>query len=72
MSRLRGLIWIIGLTAGLTAAAGCEKPLFPDNVPRTPFQRYDQLRGHYSPPERRGPGFQTEPALRERLSPYRP
>ena len=51
------------------AAVGCEKPLFPQNLPRTQYERYDRLRGRYVPAEQFNAYGGTEPALRERLSP---
>ncbi len=51
--------------------AGCEKALFVENMPRTQYERYERLRGRYVPAQRFGPGGKPEPALRERLSPYR-
>ena len=48
---------------------GCEKPLFPDNMPRTQYERYDRLRGRYIPAEQANAYGGAEPALRERLSP---
>ncbi len=48
---------------------GCEKPLFPEGLPRTQYERYDRLRGHYTPAEQTNPYGGSEPALRERLAP---
>ncbi|MAE59989.1 MAG: hypothetical protein CMJ49_01385 [Planctomycetaceae bacterium] len=49
--------------------AGCERALFPENLPRTQFERYDRLRGRYVPTERYDRYGDTSPALRERLTP---
>ena len=50
------------------AMAGCAKPLFPENLPRSPYERYSELRGGSAPQV-----IQTadgeRPALRERLRP---
>jgi hypothetical protein len=48
---------------------GCEKPLFPQNLPRTQYERYDRLRGRYVPAQQLNAFGGSEPALRERLSP---
>jgi len=70
--RYRSAAWILGLAlgAGLLAAGGCEPALFPENTPRTQYERFDRLRGHYRPAEQQGPQGDTEPALRRRLTPY--
>jgi hypothetical protein len=57
---------------GVAAATGCEKPLFPEPTARTQYERYDRLRGRYAPAEQNNVYGQSEPALRDRLSPYRP
>lgn len=52
-----------------TFFVGCEKPLFPANLPRTPYERYQSLHGEYrSPTEQNSFGGQ-QPALRDRLRP---
>lgn len=62
----------IGLLVLLLGAVGCQEPLFPSNTPRTQYERYDQMRGHYVPSERVDDVTGVRrPALRERLSPHR-
>lgn len=61
--------WVASVLALTAAAGGCEKPLFPGNLPRTQFERYDRLRGNYAPAERFDRFGATQPALRERLTP---
>ena len=51
---------------------GCEQALFPEGLPRTQFERYDRLRGRYVSPDQANKFGGSEPALRDRLSPYRP
>ncbi|MEX2672886.1 MAG: hypothetical protein WD294_12345 [Phycisphaeraceae bacterium] len=64
-----GWLALVTLVVGM---AGCEKPLFPSNMPRTQYERYDQMRGHYVPADRvDGATGARTPALRERLSPHR-
>jgi len=57
---------LVGLGAG-----GCEKALFPEELPRTQFERYDALRGRYIPAEKENRFGGSEPALRERLTRHR-
>lgn len=66
MHRLR-LILIAAVTA--LPLAACEKALFPENTPRTPFDRYAVLRGQSRPATRVNAFGVEEPALRERLRP---
>jgi len=55
------------------ASLGCEKSLLPDDLPRTQYDRHDRLSGRYIPVNTGGGPLGSEtPALRERLSPYRP
>jgi hypothetical protein len=56
----------------LIVMGGCEPALFPERLPRTQYERYDRLRGRYAPKERTDMYGVATPALRERLSPYRP
>ena len=57
---------LILATLGLV---GCHDPLFPDDVPRSPYERYSTLRGvDPTPTERNAYGIQ-QPALRKRLRP---
>jgi len=63
---IRGLCLAAALAAGATVA-GCQKPLFPGDLPRTQYERYDRLRGRSVPAERQTARGQSEPALRERL-----
>lgn len=68
MRRVVLKVLLLGLVVGI---AGCEKPLFPRDLPRTQFERYDRLRGHYVPAEQINVYGGFEPALRERLTPPR-
>lgn len=66
---MRLWMWIfsLGLLLGL---GGCEKPLFTESQPRTQYERFDRIRGVYTPRDAVGPTGETQPALRERLTPY--
>ncbi len=48
---------------------GCNKTLFPENTPRSQYERYDALRGRERPTTEPGPYGVAQPALRERLRP---
>lgn len=61
-------LWSVVAAGCLLGAAGCEKPLFPEGLPRTQYERYDRLRGRYTPAEEPNRFGGTEPALRERLT----
>lgn len=62
--------WLVILSVCWLFAAGCEKPLFPETLPRTQYERFDRIRGINSPKEQIGPTGEVQPALRERLTPY--
>ena len=65
----RRCITIACATAGVLAAAGCVKPLFPDNAPRTQFEKFDSMRSGAAPKEEPDVFGTPQPALRARLSP---
>ena len=85
MPQTRGRLVLVGLAAfGALWAAGCQDPLFPERAERSPYERYQALRGESAPRYRGGPGARgeeiraapllrgargREPALRERLKP---
>lgn len=61
-----------GLALGVAAAClagGCQKALFPQDAPRTQFERYDTLRGGATPAEEPDVFGRPQPALRARLTP---
>ena len=68
MKRGIGVILWAGVVV-LTGISGCNKPLFPENTPRSQFERYDALRGRERPTTEPGPFGVAQPALRERLRP---
>ena len=49
--------------------AGCERALFPDNLARSPYERYGTLRGQQRPATQQTTLGWDKPALRERLKP---
>ena len=51
------------------ALLGCEKPLFPKDTPRSPYERYERLHGQARPTTEYDAYGGEQPALRERLRP---
>lgn len=60
-----GLLWVMALLC----VGGCEKGLFPEGTPRSPYDRYMTLRGDYKPPVELDAYGRERPALRQRLQP---
>ena len=48
---------------------GCEKPLFPPNAERTPYERYERLHNRRRPLTEENAFGNDQPALRARLQP---
>ncbi len=65
---MRRVLSILLLTAAAVSAAGCAKPLFPKDVPRTQFETYDRMRNKYIPLQEPDVFGTPQPALRARLS----
>ena len=67
---VRRVLEIVILTlVGSGAVSGCERPLFTPNQPRTPYERYQVLRGQGRPSTEENAYGGKEPALRQRLEP---
>jgi hypothetical protein len=64
----RSARWIPLLVAA-ALAGGCTKPLFPENAPRTQFEKFDSMRSGASPTEEPDVFGTPQPALRSRLTP---
>lgn len=47
--------------------AGCRKPLFPRNEPRTQYDRYDRIRGEWVPDRVIDPYGKPQENVRARL-----
>lgn len=60
---------VVLVMLAVAAAAGCNKPLFPENSARTQFETYDRLRQQSTPLEEEDEFGQKRPALRARLAP---
>lgn len=54
---------------GITCASGCSRPLLAPTDERTPFDRYDNVRGRYAPQYIENEYGRREPNLRGRLGP---
>ena len=51
------------------AFGGCQKALFPQDAPRTQFDRYDRSRDAFAPPYIEDEFGRQRPNLQGRLSP---
>lgn len=67
--KVRSLISVALLLGVGLSGVGCEKPLFPENQPRSPYDRYLNLRGQRRPMFQENAFGGDEPALRDRLKP---
>jgi hypothetical protein len=66
--RRRDLAAGVGLVA-LLALAGCQKPLFPANSPRTQFDRFDEVRNQSAPQYVQDEFGRRRPNIKGRLEP---
>lgn len=66
---MRYLLIMVMFVAGVVFCLGCEKPLFPPNTPRTPYERYQQLHGQGRVESEENAYGGQQPALRDRLRP---
>jgi len=69
MARYRLAITGLVLGAGVLALGGCNTALFPEDQPRTQYDRYMTLRGESRPAKRVSATGPDEPDLRARLKP---
>jgi hypothetical protein len=71
MSMKKQKLWIIVASCVFigTMVGGCETQLFPDNLPRSPYERYDSLRGRNRPMSEQNAYGGTQPSVRNRLKP---
>lgn len=60
--------WMVVASAPLIAC-GCQKVLFPQNEPRTQYQKADTLRDRFTPLQEPDVFGNPKPALRARLAP---
>ncbi|MFN7022636.1 MAG: hypothetical protein ACK4WH_15105 [Phycisphaerales bacterium] len=63
--------WGLILSGAFAAAVlgGCSKPLLAPTEERSPFDRYDNVRGNYAPQYIEDQYGRREPNLRGRLTP---
>ncbi len=57
----------VGVAVGVICAAGCSQPLLAPTDERSPFDRYDNVRGRYAPQYIENEYGRREPNLRGRL-----
>ena len=67
----RGRIHAVILGSMVLATGACQKPLFPEDQPRTQFDAHDTLRNRYVPLQEQDVFGNPQPALRARLSRHR-
>jgi hypothetical protein len=60
---------LAGLLVACWFAGGCQKPVFPEDQPRTPYERYQALRGQDRPAKTTDAFGNPQPDLRARLAP---
>jgi hypothetical protein len=60
---------IVGIGMMLLLVSGCADPLFPKDMPRSPYERYMTLRGKDRPDKEMDVYGIEQPALRQRLRP---
>ena len=58
---------VLALAAGVFCAVGCSQPLLAPTDERSPFDRYDNVRGRYAPQYIENEYGRREPNLRGRL-----
>lgn len=69
-TRLR--LFVAGFAAAtLLGMTGCQRALFPSDLPRTQFETYDKMRQRYVPLEEPDVFGTPQPALRARLGQQR-
>jgi hypothetical protein len=56
------------LLLAVIAFGGCQRALFPPDVPRTQYDKYDVMRNRYKPTEQLDVFGNPQPAIRARLS----
>ncbi len=68
-SCISGTILIVASFCAIAALSGCSKPLLSATDQRSPFDRYDLVRGNYAPAYIENEYGRKEPNLRARLAP---
>lgn len=65
-NRRFGLALLVACAAS-TLSTGCQRALFPSDLPRNQFETYDRMRKRYVPLEEPDVFGTPQPALRARL-----
>lgn len=60
---------LAGLGVACLLLGGCQEPVFPEDQPRTPYERYQALRGQDRPAKTTDAFGNPQPDLRARLAP---
>jgi hypothetical protein len=66
--RSRILLAMVLVAAATVGGAGCQKVLFPSDLPRNQFETHDRMRQRYVPLEEPDVFGNPQPALRARLT----
>ena len=69
IARTLGLFIGGGVLCAASALSGCSEPLLSATDVRSPFDRYDLVRGNYAPSYIENEYGRKQPNLRARLSP---
>jgi hypothetical protein len=63
------MLIFVAMLGAITLLGGCEKQLFPESAARTPYDRYQMLRGQSRMASETNAYGGDQPALRDRLRP---
>jgi len=63
----RRVAWVALGAVVLAMPAGCVKPLFPKDEPRTQYDRYDRIRGEWVPATVTDPYGRAQENVRARM-----
>lgn len=67
--RVANTLTAAAIIGAISASFGCQKQLFPADLPRNQFETHDRMRQAYVPLEEPDVFGTPQPALRTRLSP---
>ncbi len=65
---MRSIVAGLGVAIGLLLG-GCQKPVFPEDQPRSQYERYNSLRGRDTATTQLDAFGRERPNLRERMRP---
>ncbi len=68
VASVTGVLVLGALALGALGLTGCQKTLFPSDLPRNQFETHDRMRQVYTPLEEPDVFGTPQPALRARLT----